>query len=257
MNKNTKLGPFVATSAVLHGGLFALIVFGPYLFPGRAEATWGTTTDKSVRVGMTHSLPGVPLPSPAVVRDDAYATNTKTLNPAEPAPKPVPKVPEVADVKIPAKDAKIPKKTDVPKPPQPARVEAPPAPSEPTNAIPGEARGQVALPYGQAAGTGPATFGGDGSFGTRFGHYVRAMTTAIESQWRHTPPAGRGKSRVYVTFTIERNGAVRDLSLSQRSGVATLDNSAVLAVRSAKLPPLPREYSGSSVEVRFYFEYAR
>jgi TonB family protein len=60
-----------------------------------------------------------------------------------------------------------------------------------------------------------------------------------------------------VTFTIERNGTVRDLSLSERSGVATLDNSAVLAVRSAKLPPLPREYSGSSVEVRFYFEYAR
>jgi hypothetical protein len=41
------------------------------------------------------------------------------------------------------------------------------------------------------------------------------------------------------------------------SGVAQLDSSAKNAVMRASLPPLPPGYSGSTLDVRFYFEYTR
>jgi len=36
-----------------------------------------------------------------------------------------------------------------------------------------------------------------------------------------------------------------------------MERSAVLAVKSAKLPPLPSDYHGPPVAVRFYFDYAK
>jgi len=255
-----KLSPFLATSAVLHGTLFAVVVFGPILFPKHTSAPWGTNTVKGITVGVTSSLPGIPLPSPQVVQETAKPNDSKTLHPAEVVPKAQPKAPsKPAEVKIPERGAKAAK-------PEPAtskvaKADIPPTPPAATNAIPGRG-GQIPLPYGQAAGTGQATFGGDGTFGTRFPEYVNAMTTAIRSQWERPPATmARGASqRVYVKFTITRKGVsaiASDIEVDQESGSPQLDKSALRAVRAAALPPLPRDYSGSSVDVRFYFDYTR
>jgi TonB family protein len=236
----------------LHGFLLFGVVFGPKLFPTRTPLSWGTSTDKGIKVGITSSLPGIPLPSPRVVQENAPATSSKTLNPAEAVPKAKP-TPNVADIKVPTGKTK-------PEKSKPAQVasnvqpgkEAPALP----NAVPGQG-GQAALPYGgTAGGAGPASFG-DGTFGSRFPEYVRAMTTALRSSWESNAGFQRGTPRVYVIFTIGRRGEVSDLEVAQGSGSSQLDNSARRAVLTAKLPPLPREYSGSSVEARFYFEYTR
>ena len=63
MAARDKMSPFIATSALLHVLLVAIVVFVPSLFPARTEATWGASTDKGARVGVTTSLPGIPLPS--------------------------------------------------------------------------------------------------------------------------------------------------------------------------------------------------
>src|SRR5688572_33508469 len=98
---NDKLTRFIGMSVVLHGGLFAAVVFAPALFPSHATATWGTNTISGMKVGSTSSLPGIPLPSPPVVHEDAKGNDSDTLNPVEAvAPKPVDKVPSTADIKI-------------------------------------------------------------------------------------------------------------------------------------------------------------
>jgi protein TonB len=256
-NAKDKLTPFIATSVLLHGGLFLAVVFAPAIFPATAEMPWGTTTIEGARVGVTDSLPGIPLPSPPVVRDDAKPNESDTLNPPEPEPaKPADKVPDLPppEIKIPSKTAK-PEKKPPPAPPRTAsRGDAPPADPTPSNAVPGRG-GQIALPYGAAAsGSAQASFGGDGTFGTRFPEYVVSMTRAIQLAWQEAG-VPRGTPRVYVTFTIGRRGTVSNLEVAQSSGSVQLDNSARRAVMAARIPPLPPAYSGSTVDVRFYFEY--
>jgi protein TonB len=255
-----KFSPFIATSAVLHASLFVLVAFGPLLFPKRPVDSWGTNSDKGLKVGLTDSLPGIPLPSPPVVNEAAKPTDTKTLHPAEVAPKEPPKAPpKPAEIKIPERGAPtLPKAA--PGPSRTSKADTP-APAAPANAVPGDATGQVPLPYGAVAGTGRASFGGDGTFGTRFPGYVTTLIRAIETSWRKpgSIPAGASR-RVYVTFTIMKSAAgapVTNLKVDKESGSAALDGSALIAVKNATLPRLPDEYSGSSVDVRFYFDYTR
>jgi protein TonB len=251
---NEKLSPFIAMSVVLHGALFAVVVLAPALIPGQQTASWGTSTNKGIKVGYTSSLPGIPLPSPPVVNDNAKGNDSDTLNPVETvAPKPLDKVPEAADIKIPS-DKSDAKKTA---PTKVARGKPEPEPAAPSNAIPGQATGQVALPYGSQAGSGTAATFGDGSFGTRFPEYVSSMIRAIHTQWQRPAGIPYG-SKVFVTFTIARRGQVSDVEVEQASGSVPMDSSAKRAVMAASpLPSLPAAYSGSSIDVRFYFEYSR
>jgi TonB family protein len=159
-------------------------------------------------------------------------------------------------VKIPERGATSSKK------PEPAAQQVAKAtdipPATATNAIPGPATGQIALPYG-TDGVGQATFGGDGTFGTRFPAYVNSVTEAIRVRWQDaivSIPAG-AKRRVAVSFTINRGGNISDLTIVDPSGSTQLDNSAKRAIQTAAFRPLPSEFRGSSVDVRFYFDYTR
>jgi TonB family protein len=261
MQQESKFNRFVMISATLHVGLLAGVFLGPALLPAETKELWGSETGigESMPVGVVDSLPGIPLPSPEVVRDTAAPTDSETLHPPEPSPpKPVPVQPAVPDVLIPSKTATKAKPDPQPAPVTPPRGEAPADTPPPSNAVPGTG-GRAAVPYGQSGtGTGPASFG-DEAFGHRFGTYVTAMTNAIRQNWQQPATgAAPGKPpRVYVTFTIARDGKVDDVKIQQPSGNSRLDSSAQRAVMAAKLPPLPREYTGSSVAVRFYFEYGR
>jgi TonB family protein len=81
----------------------------------------------------------------------------------------------------------------------------------------------------------------------------------MESAWQK-PAIVATSQRVYVTFTIRRNGrsaVATDVRIDQTSGNGSLDRSAKRAVENASLPALPPDFSGSSVAVRFYFETKR
>lgn len=251
-----RLSPFVAVSAGLHVGLVVVVALVPALLPASTTPSWGSPTDKGTKVGLISSLPGIDLPSPPVVQENAKPTNSETLNPPETAPKPEVKKPTPADIKIPQRGAKpTPKKAPPSGPTKTAA--APPPPPVATNAIPGTG-GQIALPYGQQAGSGGQATFGDANFGTQYGWYVTNMIRAIEERWRDSISAGRGTSpRVYLTFTLNRAGKPTNLQVEESSGSAALDASAQRAVLSASIPPLPAAYTGSTVDVRFYFEYKR
>jgi outer membrane biosynthesis protein TonB len=257
-----KISPFIVTSAMLHGSLFVLVAFGPALFPKQNVTPWGSSSDKgTAAIEAVSNIPGINLPSQPVVNETAKPNDSKTLHPAEPTPKEPPKAPpKPAEVKIPVRGAKPEPKAATPAS-RATKAETPEPAPVPTNAIPGNG-GQVPIPIGRP-GAGQATFGGDGTFGTRFPEYVTAMTTAIEQAWirPHASLVVGTSKRAYVTFKIVRSGrdsvVVQEVNVDEKSGSSQLDNSAQRAVLTAKLPPLPRGYSGSSVDVRFYFDYTR
>jgi hypothetical protein len=147
---NDNLGRFVVTSAVLHAALVAVVVVVPFLLPKKSTAGWGANAS-GIKVGVTNRLPGIPLPSPPDVQENAKGNDSKTINPADVAPKPKEKVPSVADVKIhrvrnPIRRTRLRRKR--------SRGKPEPEPATASNAIPGAAGGQVALPYGEVAGAG-------------------------------------------------------------------------------------------------------
>lgn len=252
---NDNLSRFVVTSAVLHAALVAAVVLAPSIFPKQSTTNWGSNI-AGIKVGVTNRLPGIPLPSPPDVQENAKGNDSKTINPADVAPKPQEKAPSVADVKIPSGKKKPDAKNTAPDKAVRGKPQA--EPTTPTNAIPGAAGGQVVLPYGDlaGAGSGAVTFG-EGSFGTRFPEYVSSLIRAINTQWQRPAGIPYG-TKVYVTFTIpKRGGQVSNVDIEKGSGLAPMDSSAKRAVLTASVPPLPREYSGSSIDVRFYFEYSR
>ncbi|MFZ1203283.1 MAG: energy transducer TonB [Candidatus Acidiferrales bacterium] len=101
---------------------------------------------------------------------------------------------------------------------------------------------------------------GGGDFGSRFSWYVEAVQRRISSNWLQSTvdPSIAYAPRVVVTFTILRDGTVTNVQITQKSNDYSVDSSAVRAVNaSSPLDRLPGGYSGSSVNVEFYFDYHR
>jgi len=254
----------LVASVALHLTALLLVFVAPSLFQARS-ATWGSRTGghDGVNITIVSNVSGMELPTPAVTTDDAVPTENKSLHKSEPEPKvKAPDKPDPAAVKLPSKTApKDTKETKQPAPPVKTASANVPQPQNPPNAVPyGQGGGNPALRYGQTApGTGPtgAEFAGDGTFGEKYGPYVESMKRAITNAWAGGGTLQRAP-RVYVTFTIDSKGQVSDIAVQDPSPSASaMERAAVLAVRSAKLPPLPSDYHGPPVAVRFYFDYAK
>lgn len=271
----------VWASVALHGVLAILLVTSPSLFPDLGDA-WGGESGGSggISVQLVSSLSGVPLPSPAFVSPDAVGNDSPGFYEPDPAPparppetpadaEPIPEVFEVAEA---APDVPVP----VPAPPAAAPaapvVEAPPAPPSPTparedrapapdNAVPFGEGGQPDVSSGFSSDQGAGGLDiGDGAFGQQYGAYVRGMTRRISDNWFQgmvDANVGSGR-RVTLSFDILRDGRIDGIRVVESSGNASLDTSAQRALlRSSPLPPLPLSYRGSSVGVRFWFEFRR
>jgi TonB family protein len=261
-NPTDKFDRGLIVSVVFHGLLVLTAISAPTLFPSRSDARWGSNTggDGGIDVKIVGSMTGVPLPAPEVVNDAAAANESKGFYNTETAPEPPP-TPDEAE---PIPETKAPVKT-TPKP-APARPvtkartdEVPPAPP---NAVPYGQGGRPAISYGQfSTGAGSAGVAvGDGVFGSQYGYYVDAMTRKISQNWLQSLVDNRTQRapRVYLTFEIQRNGAITGIEVKQSSGIPSLDRSAQRAILASNpLSPLPAGYRGQSVTVSFYFEYAR
>ena len=118
--------------------------------------------------------------------------------------------------------------------------------------------------FALGAGTTQAGLGitgaAGGDFGSRFSWYVEAVQRRISGNWLASTvdPSVATAPRVVVTFTILRDGSVANIQLTQRSNNSSVDSSATRAVQdSSPLARLPAEYSGSSVNVEFWFDFHR
>ncbi len=248
---------YFSYSVFFHVSLSVLLLLGVWV--QRSRNPWGGIGggDSGVRVGLVASA-GIPMPPPANPTDSEAVDLTKGLYKEEPQPKePEPKT-----------DAtKIPKfEKEKPLPPsKPSKVFEKNTP-QPQNAVPYGKGGQMNIPSGYSNTPGPLSGGiavqgqgGGGDFASRYAWYIEAVRRAVNQNWMQNTidPGVRAarQAKTTLTFTINRDGSIKDIRVSVSSGNRSMDDSTQRALLSIDhFPPLPPDYSGRYVDVIFDFD---
>jgi len=90
--------------------------------------------------------------------------------------------------------------------------------------------------------------------GQRFGYYVDLMRSRIAQHWS-TAGLANDSRRAMISFTILKDGTVKDAKIGTASGNYTLDTAALRAVLdSSPLPALPPGYDKDSAPVELWFQ---
>ncbi len=238
-------GPAVGAIA-LHLALGLLLGYYAWILGLFHHNVWGTAG----LGGSMHVTLVAPLPLPSEqVNQNVLSTETPSQAPAPPSPKEQHQVDETA-IPILGKHAKPQQKTTPKTPPhQPVQ----------RNQVYGEQAG-TNIPHElspQTASNGPTNVG-DNDFASMFGWYVDQINRKMSQSWYksevdpHTP---RG-ARVYLTFSISRDGTPSNVQLARSSGSQTLDISCERGVqRVDTFGPLPGSYNKSTLNVSYYCEY--
>jgi TonB family protein len=269
------LRKFLVYSAFLHGALALAIGVAAYVqYRGDQWNSVGGNQGNDVKVNLVPAS-GIPMPKPDSFNDSHAVDPTKGLHKEEP------KAPDVAEM---PKDAlEIPKfkEQQVIKPPvaptkefkDEPRTKKVPHPSKvfedlrptPNNAVNYGKGGSPNLPTGNGTTPGQTTSGvqvqgqGGGDFATRYGWYVEAVRRKIGSSWNlfeiESGVRNARRAKSVMTFTIYRDGSVKNMRMEQSSGNSSMDMSAQRALaNAAPMPALPNDYSGSYVNVSFDFD---
>lgn len=239
-----------AGSVLLHGGLVAALVFYGVLSGLFHHNLWGNQgAGGAMQVSLVSNA--IPLPSNQPVNQNVLSTETPSQAPAPPAPKESQKIDESA-IPIPGKKVK-PKQQDTRK----TQQHQPTPPDNKANY--GEQTG-TNIPRAmqpQIASNGPTNVG-DGDFASRFGWYVDQINTKMANSWYKAevdPRTPRG-ARVYLVFTIHKDGSPTDVQVDRASGSPTLDQSCKRGVqRVDTFGTLPPGYNQSTLKVSYYCEY--
>jgi protein TonB len=182
------------------------------------------------------------------------APEVKTETPVEtPAEQPKPAPPTETVVETPPKEVPEPrpepeKKPEVKKEPEPVKQETPveqPARAEEPPAE--ETAAEVPTV------TGPAVQGTDVDF--PFAWYLAQVQGQIARNWDPRQGNFRSRSVVFcvVHFTINKNGTVSRITITQSSGVGVFDREAQRAVQSSRMPPLPPGFASPTLGVSMKF----
>jgi periplasmic protein TonB len=246
---------YVSYSAFFHVALTALFLLGVWL--QRSGDAWGGIGggDTGVKVSLVASA-GIPMPPTINPTESEVVDPTKGLFKEEP---PKPPEPKTDAAKIPKFD----KEKPLP-PSKKSKVFEKKTPT-PENAVPYGKGGQMNVPTGYSDQPGPMNGGvavqgqGGGDFATRYGWYIEAVRRAINQNWMQNTidPAIRTarRAKTTVTFTINRDGSVKNIRVYQSSGNRSMDDSAQRALLSIDhFPTLPADYSGRYVDVTFDFD---
>jgi protein TonB len=134
-------------------------------------------------------------------------------------------------------------------------------------------RGQVAMlwksldPRNYASTAGDAEEEGDSgspaektvsldSHDSRYASYLLGVKRRIESLWRYPPEARGLTGNLLVTFSILRDGRLKDLQLVETSGIGPLDDEAIRAIReAAPFNPFPERMRFERLNIRAAFYY--
>lgn len=236
-------------SILLHVVLFVLLGYYAWILGLFHHNIWGNAgAGGAMQVNLVSST--LPLPAEKV-NQNVLSTETPSEAPAELSPKEQRQIDETA-IPIPGKHSK-PQKKNTPK----TQLHQPPQPQN--RAAYGEQSGTF-IPRAQnpqIASNGPTTIG-DNDFASRFGWYVEQINRKMATTWYraevdpHTPHG----ARVYLIFTISRDGVPGNVQLDRSSGSSTLDRSCERGVqRVDTFGPLPAGYSQSTLKVSYYCEY--
>lgn len=246
----------------LHVALVVVALVYGLLGPRGTRLDWGEKGAGTgggpdvAKVNAVGSVPGIPLPTPAMTTPSAIANESPGLHQDEPPPKPqeeetTTELPKFKDAIPPKRAINIAKHLNKNLPPPPP------------NAIPYGMGGAPANNYSefQTAGGGGGGLGfGNPDFGSRYAWYVQALRNRISSNWLMSTvsPGIMSAPRVYIAFDILRDGTIAHVQLIQSSGIPEVDRSALRAVlASSPMNALPNDYRDNMVSVKFYFDFRR
>jgi TonB family protein len=239
---------YVIYSLVLHAVLTVAVITATFL--DRRGNAWSGIGGElgGTKVNLVTAA-GIPMPKEAVITESKAVDPTKGLYKEEP---PKPPEPKTDATKIP----KFEKEKPLPPSHKSKTFESKTPP--PDNAVPYGKGGNPDLPTGYSTtpsdGSSGVTVKGQGGadFASRYGWYIEGVKNRIYGNWQQwTIDAAARNSRSMhcaITFTINRDGSLKDVHLSESSGNSSYDNSALRAVLSSNpVTQLPGDYSGSYV----------
>ena len=94
--------------------------------------------------------------------------------------------------------------------------------------------------------------------GVDFGPYLQRILQDVKENWYVLIPesAEMKKGKLALEFVIMKDGSVRGLTLTSSSGDTALDTPAMTSIKmSNPFPPLPNEFTGPYLALRFRFYY--
>ena len=93
--------------------------------------------------------------------------------------------------------------------------------------------------------------------GVDFSLYIRKMARNLKKNWLAVMPKAAytgAQGRTSVQFQVQRDGKIENITLKATAGNDELDQAALNAIRhSNPLDPLPTEFKGSYIELRYSF----
>jgi len=245
----------------------ACVAFGVLanLFP---HNSWGGANDGgAIAVQLVSSA--LPLPAERPPSDNVLATEKPSEAPAPPAPKAKATVDETAipiPSKIQAQKSKADKRQEASKPVKP--VVAPP--NQKTSRVTQPTLDNRAQ-FGEQASNSmartmqPSTTSANGQVavtagarGFNYPYYVENIQRKMQqNQYRgEVDPRTPAGSRVYILFTIHRDGTPADSKLDKSSGSPTLDQACLRAARRVDtFGPLPSPPGDGNLSVSYYCDY--
>ena len=267
--QNDPLGRPALGSLLLHAAIFGSLVAYALIVAHIHGNAWGNHSDTqgAIQATMVASAPSIPLPQEQKPTDQVLATQTPSPAPAPPAPQapaaaPQDSIPIAAkqpDKIEPKKQVEQQKPLKVPV----QHVPLVPAPLHPEQIKPtnranyGEAA-PAAVPKSMAQAQPAAQVSVQGgNFGAMFPWYVDLIKRRTAQNWykQEVDPGTPQGAKVYLTFTVRRDGSPGDVRVQQSSGSPTLDSSCMRAVqRVDTYGPLPSGYNGSTLLVQYYCE---
>lgn len=122
---------------------------------------------------------------------------------------------------------------------------------------PGDSMGQFNNPNSNFSLEGPQIL--SDTQGVDFGPYLARIVGVVRQNWYHLMPESARlgqKGRVALQFAIQKDGRVLEVDPVVSSGSNALDGAAKAAIDlSIPFPPLPEEFKGNDLKLRFIFLY--
>jgi protein TonB len=244
------LGKAFAGSLITHGVVVGLLLASGLFNLTRKNFGSPNSSSGTVGVSMVKTIP-IPQKEAPV---NLLANDSKSVVPEAPAPVKLQK-----QVKAPPEHAiPIPDQYEKPKkysPQQQVReLYKPPEPYK-TNQILSHTPQAANSPLYGVQGASGIDIGPASVLGTRFGAYADLIRDRIAQHWNTSGVHSLPSQRCAVSFTIQRNGMVANVQVTQPSGDYLLDTSAKRAVLDANpLPTLPTEFPRNDATVELWFQ---
>jgi TonB family protein len=255
----------VALSLLLHVALAGIVLLSIYLkIRGDQWAGVGGNVGQSINVTIVPSA-GIPMPQPPAMESRTFDPDNGLYKATEQPKAPAPPKDAIA---LPSPEK--PKTKPQPLPPNPKSKVFENKTPTPTNALDYGKGGRLKNMVGDNStnpganpSAGVAVPGqGGGDFATRFGWYIQAAKRRVDPNWDRLSidPGVRSSTSLHcaVSFTITRDGKIKNPRITQSSGNLSWDNAGLRAIMSSDpLPPLPPDYQGSEVAVTWDFPEQR